>query len=655
VYLGESFADVNAGAGDTFRGNQTSTMFMIGFFGFPYPDGLVPGTTYYWRIDEVKDLHPDSPWRGDVWSFTVPSRIAYDPDPPAGARYIDPDVTLGWTAGFGAKLHYVHFGDNFDDVNSAPGGQLVTSTSYAPGTLELEKLYYWRVDESDGITTFEGDVWSFTTMPVIPISDPNLVAWWKLDEGTGTNVVDWSGHGRHGSFRGDPQWVDGYDGSALYLDGNGDYVDFGNPPDLPSGLSARSMCAWGRADSVAGGYGWIAAYGLNAASQAMFIGRLGSDLIGGGYGGDDLFDYGFWEVGVWHHICLTYNGTMARMYADGIEVVSEVKDWNVVLSRTHVGRQVNDAAEFWNGLVDDVRVYNRAITAAEIPDIMRGDASVAWNPSPDNNSTMDVDRAKQPLTWSPGDNATQHDVYFGTERTAVEDANVSDTTGVYRGRQTAASYSPPEPLEWGSGPYYWRVDEFNTDGAISTGRIWSFTVADYLIVDDFESYNDLPEDDPASNLVYLTWLDGYDNPATNGSTIGYPAGASMETGTVHGGLQSVPYAYDNSFKSSQATRTLTSLRDWTQEGVTKLSLWFYGDPANAPERMNVALNGAAPVYHADPGAATIGDWTQWPIDLSRFGVPLTNVTSITIGFGVPGSTAAGGTGDMLFDDILLIR
>ncbi len=129
----------------------------------------------------------------------------------------------------------------------------------------------------------------------------------------------------------------------------------------------------------------------------------------------------------------------------------------------------------------------------------------------------------------------------------------------------------------------------------------------------------------------------------------------METGNVHGGHQSVPYAYDNNFKSSQATRTLTSRRDWTQEGVAKLSLWFYGDPANAPERMNVALNGAAPVYHTDPSAATIGAWTQWPIDLSEFGVPLTNVNSVTIGFGIPGSTAAGGTGDMLFDDLLLIR
>ena len=53
VYLGNNLEDVNNGAGDTFRGNQVDLFYVAGFPGFAYPDGLVPGTTYYWRIDEV--------------------------------------------------------------------------------------------------------------------------------------------------------------------------------------------------------------------------------------------------------------------------------------------------------------------------------------------------------------------------------------------------------------------------------------------------------------------------------------------------------------------------------------------------------------------------------------------------------------------------
>ncbi|MFH1884419.1 MAG: LamG domain-containing protein, partial [Planctomycetota bacterium] len=122
VYLGDNFDNVNAGAEGTFVGNQAGTFIVVGFPGFPYPDGLVPGTTYYWRIDEVNDTEPNSPWKGDVWSFSIPPKTAYYPDPAEGAELVAPDVQLSWTGGFGSKLHTVYFGDNFDDVNNAAGG-----------------------------------------------------------------------------------------------------------------------------------------------------------------------------------------------------------------------------------------------------------------------------------------------------------------------------------------------------------------------------------------------------------------------------------------------------------------------------------------------------------------------------------------------------
>jgi hypothetical protein len=664
--MGDIFDDVNNGATDswTFRGNVTDEMFIVGFFGFPYPDGLVPGTTYYWRIDEVNDTEPNSPWTGPVWSFWVPPRKAYNPDPVDGARFINTDVTFSWTAGFGAKLHYVHLGDNFDDVNSATEGVLATGTSYTPpGPLDSSKVYYWRVDESDGITTYTGDVWSFTTLPDIPITDPNLMGWWKFEEGSGPMVLDGSGHGNHGTFKSDPQRVAGYDGAALEFDGEDDFVQVPHAASLTVDNEVAVM-AWIHTSRHGGpgtqGYQGIIAKGNPPRSYSLYTQSAGtlhfSTTSEGAYVGSSSSSQV--PLNEWVHVAamvaggehLYYiNGEPAGTGGGGIILPGAADTSTVVIGRTNEG-----ATRSFLGMIDDPRIYNRALTQEEIQQVMRGDTSLAWGPSPANGSTPDV-KVATPLSWSPGDSAAQHAVYFGTDRDAVDNADTSDTTGVYRGQQVGTSYNPPEGVGFGSGPYYWRIDEHNTDATVSKGRIWSFTVADFLVVDDFESYNDIPQGEPGSNLVYLTWLDGFDNPATNGSTIGYTSGASMETGNVHGGLQSVPYAYDNNFKSSQATRTLTSLRDWTQEGVTTLSLWFYGDPANAPERMSVALNGAAPVYHADPSAATIGDWTQWPIDLSRFGVPLTNVTSITIGFGIPGSTAAGGTGNMLFDDIWLIR
>jgi len=585
VYFGESFIDVNNGTGGTFQGNQDLDYFIVGFSGYPYPDGLVTGTTYYWRIDEINDLDPNSPWKGDAWSFTVPSKIAYNPNPPDGARFIKPDRILSWSAGFGAKLQTVFFGDNFDDVSNATEGMQIVALTYNPGMLEYDKSYYWRIDQSDGLTTYKGDVWSFKTLPDIPVSDPNLVAWWKLDEDQGTIAVDWSGHKNDGTLMNGPKWVTGYHDAALEFDGSDDYVNFSNTSNWPAGTSARSMSGWAKTDSIAGGWRWIAAYGSPVTSQAMFIGMNTDDLYGGGYG-DDVFADGFWEVDVWHHICLTYDGTTARLYADGIEVATEAKNWNLALNRAHIGRQVNDYVEFWDGLIDDVRIYNKALTPDEIMKVMIGDPMLAWNASPANRSTPDI-HAALPLSWSPGDKAVEHDVYFGTDTDAVADADTS-TDGIYRGRQSATSYNPPEGVEWGGGPYYWRIDEYNSDGTVSSGRVWSFMVADYLIVDDFESYN-------ADEPIWEPWPDGlgYGTPGTvpyfagngTGAAVGDESTASYTEETiVHSGMQSMPFIYDNNKQGysrySETEKTLSYPRDWTEEAVKELSLWFRGYPAS---------------------------------------------------------------------------
>jgi len=222
VYLGDNFDEVSDGTGDTFRGNQATDFFTAGFPGFPYPDGLVPGTTYYWRVDEV-EADGTTKHKGNVWSFTVPSKTAYNPIPSDGMKFQASDTTLSWTSGFGAKVHYLYFGTSFDEVNDAAGAIPQAITTFNPGPLAENTAYYWRVDEFDGGETHKGDVWSFKTRAPITITDPDLIGWWKFDLGSGNTALDWSGHENHGTFGGDPQWVEGAINFGLYLDGD-DYV-----------------------------------------------------------------------------------------------------------------------------------------------------------------------------------------------------------------------------------------------------------------------------------------------------------------------------------------------------------------------------------------------------------------------------------------------
>jgi hypothetical protein len=176
-------------------------------------------------------------------------------------------------------------------------------------------------------------------------------------------------------------------------------------------------------------------------------------------------------------------------------------------------------------------------------------------------------------------------------------------------------------------------------------------------VDDFEAYNDLDPGDPNSNRIFLTWMDGWDQP-TNGSVVGYENPPFCERTIVHGGKQSMPFFYDNSGTAnySEASLTLSSPQDWTKQDVKVLVLWFRGEPANTSAPMYVALNGSAAVYHDNPDAAVIDAWTEWNIELQGFadqGVNLANVNMVSIGFGDKTKPPAGGSGKMYFDDIRL--
>ena len=120
----------------------------------------------------------------------------------------------------------------------------------------------------------------------------------------------------------------------------------------------------------------------------------------------------------------------------------------------------------------------------------------------------------------------------------------------------------------------------------------------------------------------------------------------------------MPLFYDNSVGYSEATLTLTYPHDWTENGVSKLTMWFRGISDNAAETLYVALNGNTIVTNDSPDAAQTETWTQWNIDLQAFadqGVNLANVNSISLGLGNKNNPLAGGSGTIYIDDIRLYR
>ena len=664
VYLSDSLDDVSNGAEAAFQGNQTGTMLIVGFPGFAFPDGLVPGTTYYWRVDEINDAEPNSPWIGNIWSFWIPLKKAYDPSVSDGARFVAADVELSWTAGFGAKLHTVYFGDDLDTVTNATGGVPKSDTTFSPGPLEGDKTYYWRIDEFEAPLTHKGDVWSFTTMPAIPVhSDPDLVAWWTFDEGQGTTALDWSGHGNHVTLFGSEWTGAALGGAGLHI---GSYGAIQNLSYAATDLTEVSVAAWIRTENAGSQY--IVSfdrneyYRLEIAGSGGGPGQVGWDVMTS----SGQVDYGSIKRvndGLWHHITGVYDNGTLTVYIDGVPEPSAVGGPTYGSGNTRFGFiGANSEAGAFNsptpsgaalaGEVDDIRIYHRALTQEEIVTVMRGDPKVAGTPTPDRNAIVDI-RDISSLNWSRGDTAASHDVYFGTDRDAV--AGADSSAAEFQGNQAGTSLSLAGLVEFGGGDYYWRIDEVEADGTVIAGTVWKFTVPDYLIVEDFESYNDIEEDQPGSNRIYLTWIDGFGT-TTNGALAGNLDPPFMSQG--HSGAQAMPLGYDNAGKTSEATKTLASKKDWTEHGVTKLSIWFSGDSANAAERMFVAL-GSAIVYHPDDAATQIGAWTEWVIDLAEFtdqGASLSNLSAITVGFGTRGAPVpTGGTGTVQFDDIGLTR
>jgi len=652
VYFGESFDDVNEGAEDTFVGNQGEAFLIVGFPGFPYPDGLVLGTTYYWRVDEVNDTEPNSPWKGDVWSFSISPKTAYFPDPADGAESVSVDVQFNWTRGYGAKLHTVYFGESFNEVDSATGGLSQGTTTFTHGALKMAKTYYWRVDESDGIETVKGEVWSFTTEGAV--SGPNPA---------------------NGAVDVDPAQILTWDAGAVaelhdvYFGTDVDAVKnattaspeykgqkaLGEESFDPGRLMLNTTYYW-RIDEV---------NGVNPDSP--WTGNVWSFTTSDFFVIDDFEIYDANDNQIWYswHDGLGYGSPGTEPYFAGNGTGAAVGDENT-LSYTeetivHGGSQsmlisydnnkqgFSKYSEVELTLTDQRDWTDEGV--AELSLWFRGNpASVgSFVEGPVGTYTMTASGSD---IWAV--NGVEADEFHFAYKmltgagsiiarvNSIENTNVWAKAGVMiresLNADSAHAFACITPANGVASQY--RPSTGGTSGNYNQTGV----SAPYWVKLERSIAGNFTVSHSANGT---TW-----SPVTDATAQNIPMGSNVYIGLA---LTSHDAALTSQAVFSNVTTTGNVTSQWVHQDIGILS--------NDPEPLYVAVSNStgnpAVVVHDDPAAANVNTWTEWLIPLQAFadqGINLNNVDKIAIGLGTKGNmTIPGGSGKMYIDDIRLYQ
>jgi hypothetical protein len=541
VYLGTDSSKVS----DATRETPLGVLVVQGIEPNSYDPGVLQAdTTYFWRIDEVKG---QTVQKGNVWNFYIPPITAYNPSPVNGvlfadANFLDPAVFLSWYQAANATSYHVYFGDNLQNVQAGTGGTdrgARTDPNYSPGVmLELNKTYYWRVDSFDGTTTHMGTIWSFKTSPA-SLGTIEKDIWENV---TSNNVLT--------VLTSDPRYP--YSPTVTQTLTSFDTGPDGyDQPDYGGRLSGWLYVP------LTGNYTFL----LGTAGQGELWLSTDEDA-------DNLMPQYIDHETVWGNLggyAFSHSSNPIPLIGGNryyIEAIWVSVDWDYC--------QVA-----WQGAgIRDQEIIRGCYLSPYEP-------VQALGPRPSNGST---NISQTPiLKWRPGIYAASHNIHLGSDP--------NNLTPVATNPLGQEQYGPITPALDPNKTYYWRIDEVNDlhPDKLWVGKVWSFTTAPYLVVDDFEYYDDV------NNQIYLTWEDYYAN--NTGMTVGHFVPPYAETQIVHLGAQSMYMHYDNdgtvnegvvidgvnyeqsgTLLYSEAQRTWAQPQDWTVKGANSLMFWFRGMP-----------------------------------------------------------------------------
>jgi hypothetical protein len=569
---------------------------------------VIPNTTdttatWYVSSKEATTLAPNLV--PTITGVVVNATRASVPTPADKVTGISRDAVLSWRPSENAHTFNVYLSRDQAAVSAAQASVLVSqgqdANSYdPPGHLDFNTWYYWRVDEVGGAPDFAvspGVVWSFQVeMMGRPITNVTATA--------------------SSTSAGDPQNT--INNAGLTLNPTDPNQDAHGVVDTTMWLSDKTTPIW-----------------------IMY-----------------QFDkiYKLHQMWVWNYNTITEGtfGTGAKEVT--IEYSTDGSDWTV-LRQAEIFQQApgsdkyvhNTTVPFGGVAAKYVRLtiqsnWGKLVPQCGLSEVRFFQIPVqAAQPVPASAAT-NIDPRALVLSWKAGREAASHKVYLGTDQQTVTNGTAPVVT------VNQATYVPPAPLL--GTTYYWKVVEVNDAMTPPSwdSDVWSFSTAQTLPVDTFESYTD-----QTGLAVFETWIDGYDNPTKNGAIVGLKDplnGTFCSTSIFHGGRQSMPLAYNNAGGAvySEAVRTFTDPQDWSQSGITTLVLWFRGDPNNAPAPLYVKINSTKVLFNSGAPSTAISLWKQWNIDLTSLGATVKSVKTLTIGVG---DGKAGGAGTIYIDDILL--
>ncbi len=388
------------------------------------------------------------------------------------------NTTLTWEPSPLASRYRIQLSRN-QDFGNLIVDEISADNSLNTPDLLANAVHFWRVS---AINQSGESPWSqvknFRTTQLN--RDADLVGYWKMEEGSGNILIDYSGYENDATILNNQgiQWIEGYDGLALKL--NGQTGRYGVVPHNASIdiNEAITVAAWirpqGHANKQVLSKSGPDGYELSIFEQGTIEFRFNRETNGSTY---RLRSNSLYPTNgtIWMHVAATFDGTKSTIYINGVEDISKTYAPAVINSNsTSLQIGARNGNNRWDGDLDEVRLYKRALSASEIASLFNGEIPLPLVPELLSPANREEKIPLNPvLSWKPAAFASSYKVQMASNSTfnnlIINQSGVENTS------------LQSVPLE-GNKTYYWRIASTNSKGDSNWSEIFSFTTINNSLV-----------------------------------------------------------------------------------------------------------------------------------------------------------------------------